>query len=251
MAAYPYLRNAPVVEAIIEIRARMPSPASAANFDDFRGRLKSKYPKAQQIRFVSSQLQFEGEAGMRNDVSHSIVGVRLDDADEKWVVQGKSDGLTVSRLTPYRSWSDLVTVVRSLWPIYVAVFNPELVVRLGVRYINIIPLPDGRSIDLDSVLTAAPRVPAGLPQDLAEFMSRVVVPMPDNGIVLTITQAPGAAANGRGAGKSGVVLDIDAACEQTFGPDWTSMWTQLEMLRDAKNEGFFRSLTKPTWEQFL
>lgn len=250
MPNYPHLRNAPIAEAVIEIRVRLSEPAVEPNFKVFGDRLKNQYPKVQQIRYFAAQLQFEADVKIKND-TNSIVGVRLDDSDGKWVVQGKGDGLTVSRLAPYESWSQLVETVRALWPVYLEVFKPEAVVRLGVRYINVVPLPEQGPLDLDTILTAGPRVPDGVPQDLSEFMTRIVLPMPDNGIVLTIMQAPGMVASGSSAGKPGVVVDIDAGCDQSFGPDWSEMWTKLDSLREAKNMAFFKSLTQPAWEQFL
>ena len=229
----------------------MAHPVEVDHFNAFRDRLKNQYPKAQQIRYFASHLQFEADAPLKNDVSHSIVGVRLDDAAGKWVVQGKSDGLAVSRLAPYESWEQLVATVRELWPVYVEIFQPEAVLRLGVRYINMVPLPDQRLHDLDAILTVGPKIPEGLPQEFSEFMTRLVVPMAHNGIVLTIVQATGAATSGVDVGRACIVLDIDASCEQSFGPDWSDMWKKLDSLRDAKNMAFFNSLTKPAWEQFL
>ena len=250
MSNYPHLRNAPVAEAVIEIRARLHKPAGASEFTAFHEQLKDVYPKARHIRYIAAELKVDADPAAMNEVTNSIVGVRLDDSDGKWVVQGKTEGITVSRLPPYESWDQLVNTLRTLWPVYVDVFRPEAVVRLGVRYINVIPLPEGQT-DLDGMLTAGPRIPPGLPPELSEFMTRLVVPMHDNGIVVTIMQAPGMVATARGTGKDGVVLDIDAACEQSFGPDWSAMWAKLGVLRDAKNKAFFSSLTKPTWEQFL
>lgn len=249
MSNYPNLRNAPVAEAMIEIRARLAKPAGEPEYRAFQDRLKGQYPKAQQIRFFPAELKFDADAPTRRDITNGIVGVRLDDAEGKRVVQGKSDGLTISRLTPYDSWDDLVGNLRALWPVYVDIFKPEAAVRLGVRYINAIPLPAGTS-DLDTILTAGPRIPQDIAPELAEFMTRLVFSMPDTGALMTVVQALGAIAVG-GVKRDGVILDIDAACEQSFEPDWSPLWAKLEQLRDAKNKAFFSSLTKPTWEQFL
>ena len=250
MPNYASLSKAPVVEAIIEIKARMARPTGTDVYAAFQDRWKEKYPTAQQIRFVATHLHFNADAAVTNDVSHSVVGVRLDDEAGQWVVQGKSDGLTVSRLTPYESWERLVAVVQELWPTYVELFRPEAVLRLGVRYINMIPLPDKNAIDLDAVLTAGPKIPAQLSQDLSEFMTRLVLPVSGADSTVTIQQALGAIAGGEAAGKPCVVLDIDAACEQVFGVDSPEMWTKLADLRNAKNLAFFSSLTAPTLEQF-
>ena len=103
---------------------------------------------------------------------------------------------------------------------------------------------------MDTVLTAGPKIPPDLPQNLTQFVTRVVLPMQTEGIVLTVLQSLQPAAADGSLGPAHVVLDIDAACEQTIAPDSTQMWERLEALRDAKNMAFFGSLTEPTWRSF-
>lgn len=251
MPTYPHLTKAPIAEAVVEIRVRMSRPVPPESFATFRDRLKDQFPKSQNIRFLSAHLQFDGEVPVKNDVSDSLFGVRLDDPDGKWVVQGKSDGLAISRLHPYESWDSLIAAVRKLWPVYVDVFKPEAVLRLGARYINRVPLPQKDSVDLDLILTGAPRIPPTLPQSLAQFVTRVVLPMEAQGIVLTIAQALEPLSAERTGSGGHVVLDIDAACEQSLGPDAPEMWDRLDALRDAKNMAFFGSLTETTLRQFV
>jgi len=249
--SYPHLTRAPVAEAVVEIRVRLSRPVVQADFNAFRDRLKDKFPKAQDIRYVASHLQFGSDEELKNDVSTGLIGVRLDDQEGRWVVQAKSDGLAISRLPPYESWEGLVATLRALWPLYVEIFEPSAVLRLGVRYINRVPLPDAENIDLDSLLTAGPKIPLTLPQTLTQFVTRVIFPLPAEGIVLTVLQALEPAPGDVAGRRAHVVLDIDAACEQAMTPTAPGMWGRLDSLRDAKNMAFFGSLTEPTWKGFL
>jgi uncharacterized protein (TIGR04255 family) len=248
---YPHLTYAPVAEAVIEVRVRLSRPVVQADFDAFRSRLMDQFPKAQNIRFVASHLQFDGDDEVKNDVSTSLIGIRLDDADGRWVVQAKSDGLALSRLPPYESWNGLIAKLQDLWPTYVEVFEPSTVLRLGVRYINRLPLPDTENVDLDAVLTAGPKIPPTLPQSLTQFVTRVVLPLPNDGIVLTVLQALEPAPGDGGGRRAHVVLDIDAACEQALSPTSPEMWGRLDSLRHAKNMAFFGSLNESTWKGFM
>ncbi len=191
MPNYPHLNKAPVVEAVIELRTRLARPVGPAVFKAFRERLQPRYQKAQHIQLVKAEFGLEMDAPKGDEMSRQIVGVRLDDDAGQWAIQGRSDGLTVSRLAPYSSWADLVAAVRALWGDYVELFAPEMVTRMGVRYINLLPVSADKPIDLDSMLTDGPRIPKDLPQDMTEFMTRLVLPIPENGIVLTVVQAPG------------------------------------------------------------
>ena len=81
-------------------------------------------------------------------------------------------------------------------------------------------------------------------------MTRLVLPVDDSGIVLTLVQASGNAATGANSGEPGAIVDIDAACDQSFGPDWSAMWHKLDLLRNAKNLAFFSSVTDQALDKF-
>ena len=251
MPNIPHLTKAPIAEAVIEIRVRMPRPVLPDSFARFRNRLKERFPKSQDIRFLASHLQIEGENQLKNDVSNTLYGVRLDEPEGKWVVQAKADGLAVSRLAPYETWESLIGTVRDIWPVYLEVFEPLAVLRLGVRYINRVPLPGATEVDLDKVFTAGPKIPPALPQTLSQYVTRLVLPVDAQGVVLTLVQALDPPLQDSAPNEGHVVLDIDAACEQSFGVDSPKMWEKLEALRGAKNAAFFGSLTEQTWRQFV
>jgi uncharacterized protein (TIGR04255 family) len=251
MVEYPNLSKAPVAEAVIEVRVRMAGPVADGSYLAFRDRLKGKLPKAQNIRFVMAHLHFDSAEAVKNDLAHSLIGVRLDSEDGKWVVQAKSDGLTVSRMAPYAKWDVLIAELQELWPEYVQVFQPEAIVRLGVRYINKIALPGSDHVDLDTVLTVGPKIPAQLPQNLSQFLTRVVLPIEGEGIVLVISQTLQPEPTDATAPLGHVLLDIDASCEESMAVESPDMWQRLSTLRDVKNMAFFGSLTEPTWRRFL
>lgn len=253
MADYPKLTQAPIAEAVVEIRVRMSGLVVPERYAAFKERLKAKFPKAQNIQFVSARLHFdfEDEAQSKKDLEQTLVGVRLDSEDGQWVVQAKNDGLTISRLPPYESWDALLAMVEGMWPEYVEVFKPEAVVRLGVRYINRIELPNQDCVDLDSILTVGPRIPPTLPQGLQQFLTRVVLPVEDKGIVLVISQTLQPKSPGPQAPPGHVLLDIDASCEESLAVNSPEVWAKLEALRKVKNMAFFGSVTEPTWRRYL
>lgn len=251
MDTYPELKNAPIAEAVVEIRVRMTGPVANERYSTFTERLKAEYPNSKNIRFVTARLHFDSDDEVKNDLANALVGVRLDSEDGKWVVQAKNDGLTVSRMRPYETWETLIAEVQGLWPRYVEVFAPEAVVRMGVRYINRIPLLGTDQVDLDSVLTVGPKIPAQLPQTLSQFLTRVVLPIEDSGIVLVISQSLQSEPVDSATPLGHVVIDIDASCEEGLAPDSPDMWKKLLALRDAKNMAFFGAVTEPTWRRFI
>ena len=179
------------------------------------------------------------------------MGVRLDSADGKDVIQAKSDGLSVSRLSPYQGWDALLREVQLQWALFGRVFQPEAVVRLGARYINRVPLDGHAPVNLDAILTAGPKIPEGLPQSLDQFLTRVVLSVPGHDAYLSISQAIEATSAGPGTTQAAVLLDIDAFAEVSLDAQAPAMWERLAQLREVKNMAFFGSLTKPAWEKFL
>ena len=246
---YPHLSKAPIAEAAIEIRASAVLPVPDEVYDKFRDVLAERYPTHVAIRFIAPHFHIESETEIRTETAFSRVGVRLESADKKTIVQAKNDGLVVSRLSPYESWEALMSEVRALWSVYAAVLAPTAVVRLGVRYINRIELEyiDGR-IDFDTVCTAAPQIPRGLPQTLESFGTRILMPIETHHATLAIVQALEAPT---ASGRHFAVLDLDAFSSAAMKPDDDDIWMQLERLREVKNMAFFESLLQPIWEKYL
>lgn len=249
MADYPHLDHAPAVEAAVEFRVGMAGPVPESAYATFRDGLVAQYPSAQNIRFVMPSVHIESATEIRTEVANSLVGIRLVTADRKVIVQAKSDGLTVSRLSPYGTWEELIGLVQDLWSRYVQVFKPVAVVRLGARYINRIPL-GAEPVDLDTIMTAGPKVPAGLPQTVDQFLTRIVVPIERLGAMVSITQTMERTVAPSGALASSILMDIDAFREGEHAVDSPALWETLNRLREAKNMAFFESLHRSTWERF-
>jgi uncharacterized protein (TIGR04255 family) len=126
--------------------------------------------------------------------------------------------------------------------VYCQIIGPDVVTRLGVRYINRMLLPS-EFVDFDKVLTAGPRIPPQMPQMLAGFVNRMVVPLPEQRAVLNITQALEGPPEPAAEPAIAILLDIDAFAEQSHDVGDSGLWETLDRLRLAKNIAFFNSLT--------
>lgn len=157
--------------------------------------------------------------------------------------------MSISKLAPYDRWEGLRDITREVWSAYAKAVNPIAITRIGVRYINRIELQQ-ELIDFDKVLTAGPKIPEAIPQALAEFFTRVVVPIPDKGAIMTIAQTfePAAPATTGARSYPAVVLDVDTFVARAFEIDDPGTWAALESLRDVKNMAFFNSITEETLE---
>jgi len=245
MDQFPHLSKAPVLEATIEIRVATANAVDVSVFDAAVRELKDELPVQQQIQHLSSTLAFGPDGKAEHQTSATPAGVRLDSKDQVRVIQMRPDLIAVSRVREYSRWSDLVELTERAWKLYAKAVAPTAVTRLGVRYINRILLEDDK--DLDQVLTAGPRIPPALPQSIAGFNSRIIVPMQDCAVL--ISQASETASGSDGSVRPALMLDIDAFTESA-PVNWDAIAGKLEGLRYAKNLAFFGSLHPQALEAY-
>ena len=242
MAKPKYLSNAPIVEAIIDFRVKLPSSFDVSRFSSLKEPLKDSYPRLEKKRLVQFGLQITPERFQQTLEDKGPSGYFLTSDDGKNVAQFREDGFTFSRLRPYTKWETVFPEARRLWKLYFDEASPELVTRIAVRYINQmnIPLPID---DFAHYLTAPPTVPTTLPQTVSQFMTRIVIHDEKQDISANITQA---LQKGAKPEYVTIILDIDVykAKESGSGFEESEMWPTFEQLRELKNRIFFESITE-------
>lgn len=191
---------------------------------------------------IVTQLNFTPEAGASSSTTDDGPdGVIMRSADEKWVVQFRLDGFTVSRLQPYGTWGELKGKASALWAKYSVAAKPIKIVRLASRFINRVQLPIGESFE-KTFLTNFVIGPT-LPQSVAGYLLRVVIPFEEQQAVAIVTQS-------LEGNSTDCILDLDAFSEQPQGFADSEMWERFDGLRDVKNRLFFGSFTEAALERF-
>jgi uncharacterized protein (TIGR04255 family) len=252
-ARFPHLTNAPIFEAVVELRVSgVTAGKSEHGFDELGDALAPDFPRRDPIKFVAPHFKFsleEDGAATESRVERGVIGVQLVSADKKFVVHAKKDSLVVSRRAPYTTWDDLRGWVRVVWPLYLHHLAPTAIGRIGVRYINHIALPP--NTDTDNIFTAGPKIPSALPQSFLDFATRIVVPMVEYDAAVAIVQGVGLPPPAGGP-KDTATLDIDA---YTVGKPvdpaaLDHLWERMEHLHMVKNIAFFSALHEKVWRQF-
>ena len=246
---FPHLDKAPIVEAIIEIRSRAESPWEEAAVSQ---RLKTElpeYPKALSMTAVSQEFSF-GVQIPPTTATHNLGwnGVRLQSADDLHVAQFNRDGFVFSRLRPYESWEQLEKEAMRLWKLHVEIAKPMEVQRLGVRFINRIPMAL-QAARFEDYIQPHPETPRELDLPFLNFLHRetLVVPGHDYGINLTRTlQLP----QDRAIEGAGIILDVDVFTMQPFLLDQSELERRLTEMRWLKNKSFFGAITAKALEGF-
>lgn len=247
MSKWPNLKKAPITEALIDLRVRLPEGSTLETLGAFRDAVKESYPNCRERRKWHTRFTLHKEEPPTVETeSEGPDGYILTSADGTQVVQARLDGFTFSRLKPYKDWEHLRENTRALWKTYCDVASPLMITRIAVRYINRIELPLPFEDFREWILTQ-PELAPGLPQRLAGFFFRVSLPFEELRGVAQVTQAiePGAYEK-----SVPLIFDIDAFSQVELAPDSVETWERFEGLREIKNNVFFKSLTERTLEMY-
>ena len=167
--------------------------------------------------------------------SFGIDGYLFQSADEKQVVQFRTDGFSFSRLKPYTSWDSVKLEASRLWQLLSDATKPQLVTRLAVRYINSIDVPAGT---LKQYLTFGYKIPDELPQNADEVLLRFVLSFGFAKAIVTVAPLPPPDPT-----KERVMFDIDVFSELSVKANAVSVWETFDKLAEIKNKIFFEGIS--------
>ena len=256
---FPHLSKAPIVEAMIDFRVRLPEDFDIACFKALHPQFQAEYPKVEDKKLVEHLLeQMPGKDVTHSVKDHGIHGYFFRSADDANIVQFRRDGFTFNRLKPYTSWEQVFPEATRFWKLYVETCRPIDISRIAVRYINRLMLP-GPQLEFTEYLAAPPALPGGetsslakfdaplaaTPQLVSGFVSRVVINDADSHITAAVVQALEPPSEDR---YIPVILDIDVFQQNVSNLSPDAVLTRFEKLRDMKNRAFFGSITNKTLE---
>jgi uncharacterized protein (TIGR04255 family) len=222
--------NAPITEAIIDLRVKPREGLTMQIVESVRDGEEAAYPEVRKLNIARGELEI-GERVAASAVQQQV-GISNISPDKKQVFQSRTDGFTFSRLAPYETWDPFRNEARRLWTLYRERVRPTEVCRLAVRYVNRFDLP-GTRVELKDYFRTTPEISSDLPQVMNGFFFRVVLPQEDlNGqVLINETIIPPAKPD-----VLSVVLDIDLFRDIEVPNDEESIWGFFEKLRARKDE---------------
>jgi uncharacterized protein (TIGR04255 family) len=244
--AQPY-PNAPITEALIDIRVAHHQGVSLEQLKKFGVAIRADYPSESPRDFLQGQIDFSMSNPQATPI-RTTIGYIFHSADRRQAVQARLDGFTFSRFAPYKDWPHLVDEARRLWTVFVAILDPTTAVRVAVRYVNQINLPfkEG-SLNFEHYLRTFPKMEVDGDVLLEQFFLRLVMPQEDLSAQLILTEA---LLPPQGP-LLGVILDIDLFRENlSLDVRANEIWDMLERFRARKNKYFEASITDTTRELF-
>lgn len=238
MGSRRHYANAPITEAVIDLRAELPTDVTVADLQKVQAGQEVEYPTKLDRNLAVGQMEFGEQVSASATKKH--VGYLFRSRDEKQIFQGRLDGFTMSRLAPYQDWEKFRDEARKQWNVYRSVVSPQRVVRVAVRYINRIdiPLPLG---DFREYLRTVPEVSPDLSQKLAGYIMRLEIPLPEIKSMCILNEAIVKPAT---RDVVSVVLDIDVFRTEAVPDQDEELWDFIKELRIRKNSVFESCITE-------
>jgi uncharacterized protein (TIGR04255 family) len=243
---FPHLNNAPIVEAAVDLRARVGVAWEEASIVPV---LKSKladYPTKQSLSGFQQEVTLRpGVVPEGRTVDTGWSGLRCASADGLQIAQFDRNGFLFSRLHPYQDWERLIQEAMRFWTLFLEIGRPTEVQRLGVRFINRIPLPFG-DVRIEDYLEPAPEPPRGLDIPCRQFFYGDTLTVPGYPYLINRIRTV------QGPHRDGFafILDIDVYTTEASEPRQALIDHRLAEMRWLKNKVFFGSVTEKALEKF-
>lgn len=225
--------NAPIREAIFDIRIKQLEHKSYDDFSTFQKKISSLYVNERKLNIFEKTFTLESD---KMPESNSIFrGVIYSNKGNNRQVQFRIDGFTLNYLAPYSNWEEFKNEAFEFWKIYSNHFENIQVERIALRYINRIELPLSFN-GFEEYLNYIPQIPEVLPKKFSAFFSQIVVPIEDENITSIITNT----LETQTEEIVPFILDIDVY-KEVFNGIWD--FKEFEYLREIKNSIFESSIT--------
>jgi len=201
--------------------------------------LKERYPERRQDTRLETEI-VQRPDGVEQKLTQTN-WLTMFRSDEDATVQVTQDQLLITRGRPYPNWPIFRDEIAFALECYDSTMTPQALVRVGLRYVNQIDIPQ-ESIELEDYLEFYPASGKGLPDTFANFMASAEYPFGNGDAVLRLRLAPAPSPNEE---TTSIILDLDyfTAKPPEYGLAACSDWLETA---HARVEGAFLAAIKPT-----
>jgi len=233
--------HAPVREALIDIRVKLPADVSLEALQRV-GAGEARYPKSARHGQVAWHLSLG--TSVETSATATPLGHTFVSSDDQRSFQARLDGFAFSWRAPYESWPPFRDEARRLWDLYRALARPEVVTRIGLRYINRIDLPLPFA-DFDEYLRTLPEISPDMSTGVRNYFMQLQVPQEDLNAIVILNEAVMPQTN---PDYVSVLLDIDVFRSAAIPSAETALWDLFAAFAERQNQVFAASITPKTQE---
>jgi uncharacterized protein (TIGR04255 family) len=248
VSEYPVFPNAPITEALLDIRVQLPEDITLQTLETFNYPIKESFSDKQLKVSYQAEIKFSPK-GVDSEISSPSgrpEGYLFRSASENKIVQARLDGFTFNKLKPYENWEKLKSEARNLWGLYLKLARPIKITRIALRYINRIEIPLPMEEFKDYILTV-PDSPSDLPLKVDHFFMSINC---FNDVIQAKAVVNETIEAITADNKLPLIFDIDVYRATNYEGNSDEIWEEFAKLRAFKNDIFFKSITKKTQELF-
>ncbi len=254
MAQRRRYRNPPIEEALCEFRFEPSQEWNLTIPGRLHVKLKEEYsgnPQEQKVVDVSLDAHQKGKPP-KLSYSEGLEKVQLFTEDGKRIVAVGQDVLSIHMLRPYQDpqrpdhsgWDEFQDRIKQALNVYWEEVQPKGVLRVGIRYLNKIVVPE-KAVAVENYLNSALPIVKGLPGHLNNFLSRVDYVYGD-GVHLVLSQR----SLNTSLNQVEFLLDLDVIWENTEPIGKDEALAKAADLRDREREAFEAVITDKARELF-
>lgn len=240
----PSLNKPPITEALLDIKVKLNNSITLSDLEKLHNKVKKRFPKKNVRKFLTSGFQIAPAINVLSSSGED--GYLFDSPIEKKIFQARLDGFTFNKLKPYDNWKNILNESKELWKLYASYAKPIKILRIALRYINRIEIPLPIN-DFKDYFKTIFEISKGLPQNVAHFFMKILIPKIEIDSVANITLTIDKPTN---TNKLPFIFDIDVFKNSEYNINDKKIWNDFIMLRDFKNDIFFNSITDKTMELF-
>ncbi len=241
------LAHPPAVEVIFGLQCVTPDDLDQeAVGKALTASLPSGFTVERQVDHVNIAVKGDGKGQVEHTQSQAWSGVKVVNTDGTVAGHFMRFGAFVN-FTQYRGFEDGIGVVRTLWEAYCKAFTPQQVMRLSIRYINVLKLPfdTNDKVQLDRYFKVLLTFPEELSTDMTHFHHQIVIRDPKTGmparVMISSMKEEG--------DQLHVAFDNEGYREGQWVPDDNRIWQEFEAVRDWTYHIFKTTLTPECLEQ--
>lgn len=250
MPSSRHLPNAPILEALLDIRVVPRPDAKFEELASLRAHYRDKYPTDATKKQAGIQFEIDATtpevAAKVTRSEPQLTGIEFIGSDKRYRIQVALGEFTQNVLGKYADFESLLSEAIPSWEAYVEVMRPLSISRIALRYVNDLRLPRDMA-KFEDYLAVMPSVPPKLPQTLSDFAFRMTLHKPEVGAKAIVNEVFQGVVEEKGVQ---VLLDIDAIQERQIDIDDRGLWDRFAALRQFKNDIFFEFVTERLLEKY-
>jgi uncharacterized protein (TIGR04255 family) len=241
--SYPSLKNPPLKEALLDIRADIGENQHLELLGELSEPLASTFPIRKEQVALEAVFQFQGPEMSSETKPRRLTGFEFQSANSSSLMRLGKTGCSIHQMEGYAGWEKFIPEAKKMWEHYQAIGAPQQITRLGLRYLNQIRLK--LPLVLSDYFNFFTQSPANLPFSLSPHMvTQLTLVDEANDLygIVTLSLIPAT----EDSNSVDVIFDIDIG--KNVGIDQGQLWEHFDDMREMKNTIFFMGVTEKTME---